>query len=269
MDYAVFDPWGIALASAGDEPAIVMTTIDRQAVPDARGRFCLLADHRLLFSRCPRLSFRRPGERPLVMEVGDVAIAGYTGRDTEAVKRYIEKLAEEGISPPESVPAVFRVGADRVMAHDVIDVTGLETCGEIEFVLLVTEEGVHVTVGGGHTDRALEQQSILLSKQVVPKVVAAEAWRLDEVAGHWDELRLVSTLGEGRPYQEPGVDFFVPPQAILDLVDARPGTVVYGGTVSSLMGGFDYDPVFAGRLEDPVLERSIEFTYRSRPMEGK
>jgi hypothetical protein len=37
--------------------------------------------------------------------------------------------------------------------------------------------------------------------------------------------------------------------------------------VSSIQGGFDFDPVFRGRLTDPVLERSIEFTYRTRPLE--
>lgn len=266
---AVVDPWGVPIARAGDEPASVTTTIDLDAPADARGRLRQLADRRILSPRAPRLSFRRPGERPLVVDVDRVAIAGYTGRDTEAVRRYVDKLAEEGIEPPPTIPMVFTVGADRVVAHDVIDVTGPETCGEVEFVLVVADDGVHVTVGSDHTDRSLEQQSIALSKQAVPKVVAGEAWRLEEIADHWDRLVLTATVGEDRrPYQETGVDFFLRPEDILDLVDAEPGTVVFGGTVSSLQGGFDFDPVFAGRLHDPVLDRSIEFGYRSRPLEG-
>lgn len=265
----IVDPWGVPVAQGGDDPALVIAQIDLDAPQQARERFRQLADRRLIAPSMPKLSFRRPGERPLTMEVNRVAIAGYTGRDTEAVKRYVAKLEDEGIAPPPSIPMVFAVGADRVVSHDVIDVTGNESCGEVEFVLLVTEEGVHVTVGSDHTDRSLEQQSIPLSKQAVPKIVAREAWRLDEVAEHWDEIRLTATVGEeSRPYQETGVDFFLRPDQILEIVDAAPGTVVFCGTVSSIDGGFDFDPVFSGALTDPVLDRSIEFTYRSCPLEG-
>lgn len=265
---AIYDPWGVAVAKGGDDKAIVTSTIDLTQVADARGRLRQLADRRLVTSRRHRLGFRRPGERPLVMDIDRVEIAGYTGRDTEAVARYVAKLEEEGIAPPASVPSVFKMGADRLVQHDVIQVTGPETCGEVEFVLLDTEEGIHITVGSDHTDRALEQQSIPLSKLVVPKVVAGEAWRFSEVADHWDSLILESWVGDDlRPYQKTGVDFFMEPDRILDLVDSRVGTAVYGGTVSSMQGGFDFDPVFRGRLTDPVLDRSIEFTYRSRPLE--
>jgi predicted amidohydrolase len=264
----IHDPWGVPVARAGDEPAVITATIDPAAVADARGRLRQLADRRLLAPGNPRLAFRRPGERPLVMNVRRVDIAGYTGRDRAAVERYVAKLEEEGIAPPASIPSLFRVGADRVVAHDTIDVTGTETCGEVEFVLLVTDQGIHVTVGSDHTDRALEQTSIPLAKQAVPKVVAGEAWRLEELEDHWDGLRLEAWVGQDRrPYQKTGVDFFLPPRDILDLVPGGHGTVIYGGTVSSIGGGFDFDPVFTGRLTDPVLDRHIEFTYRARPLE--
>ncbi|MGH8913609.1 MAG: DUF2848 family protein [Acidimicrobiia bacterium] len=265
---AIVDPWGTPIASAGDEPANVEAVIDIDAVREARSRFRQLADRRVLSPATPELIFQRPGERPLRVEVDRAAIAGYTGRDTEAVARYVAKLEEEGIAAPKSTPVVFYCGADRVLTHHVIDVAGAETCGEVEFVLLVTDDGLHVTVGSDHTDRALETESIPLSKQVVPKVVARSAWRFDEVADHWDRLILRSWVGEERrPYQETAVDFFLPPEEILELVDASPGTLVFGGTVSSLGGGFDFDPVFEGSLIDPVLDRSITFGYRARQLE--
>ncbi len=265
---AIVDPWGTVVAGVGDDPGVAEAIVDLQRVNETRQRFRQLADRRLVGLKAPELSFRRPGERPLRMTVRKVDIAGYTGRDQDAVARYVAKLEEEGIAAPESTPVVFPCGADRVVSHDVIDVTGDRTCGEVEFVLLVTDQGVHVTVGSDHTDRALEQESIVLSKQVVPKVVADSAWRLDEVADHWDQLVLRSWVGEDqRLYQETGVDFFLRPEEILDLVDARPGTVVFGGTVGSLDGGFDFDPQFSGSLVDPVLDRSITFEYRSRPLE--
>lgn len=267
---AIVDPWGVAVAAAGDEPANVSTVIDLARVDDTRNRFRQLADRRLLSPAKPELMFRRPAQRPLRMTIDKVAIAGYTGRDTEAVSRYVAKLQEEGIAAPESTPTVFFCGSDRVVSHDVIDVTGHETCGEIEFVFLVTEDGVHVTVGSDHTDRALEQQSITLSKQVVPKVVAETAWRFEEISDHWDELILRSWVGDDRrPYQETGVDFFLEPEEIIGLVDAKPGTVIFGGTVSPLTGGFDFDPVFEGSLIDPILDRSITFRYRARPLESE
>lgn len=264
----ILDPWGTPLAQGGDEPTLVLGRIDLDAVATTRDKFRQLADRRLVGQTENRISFRRPGERPLVMDVDRVAIAGYTGRDREAVERYVAKLAEEGIEPPPSIPMVFMVGADRVVSHRVIDVTGNETCGEIEFVLLVTDDGIHVTAGSDHTDRSLEQTSIPLSKQAVPKVVASEAWRFEEVADHWDELILESFVGsDRRPYQKTGANFFLKPEDILELTSATPGTVVYGGSVSSLNGGFDFDPVFTGRIIDPVLGRAIEFTYLSRPLE--
>jgi len=265
---SIIDPWGTVIASAGDEAAIVESVIDMASVGETRSRFRQLADRRLLGPRNPELLFRRPGERPLRMEVEKVAIAGYTGRDTDAVARYVAKLEEEGIAAPATTPIVFSCGADRVVAHDVIDVTGAQTCGEVEFVLLVTEDGIHVTAGSDHTDRALEQESISLSKQVVPKVVADTAWRLEDVSDHWDQLILRSWVGEDRrPYQETGVDFFLPPDVILELVEPVPGTVVYGGTVSSIGGGFDFAQVFEGSLIDPVLGRSITFKYQARALE--
>jgi hypothetical protein len=266
---AVIDPWGTAIAGAGDEAGTVVVTIDPDSVGETRSRFRQLADRRLLSPASPQLLFARPDERPLRVDVSQLAIAGYTGRDKEAVARYITKLEEEGIAAPHSTPAVFHCGADRVVAHDEIQVFGEQTCGEVEFVLVLTEEGLHVTAGSDHTDRALETQAIPLSKQVVPKVVARTAWRFEDVADHWDQLILKSWVGDDeRPYQETGVDFFLPPVEILGLVDARPGTLVYGGTVSSIAGGFDFDPVFKGSLIDPVLDRSITFQYRTMPLGG-
>jgi predicted amidohydrolase len=265
---AIVDPWGTPIASAGDEPARVEAQIELVSVQEARSRFRQLADRRILSPTKPELLFARPGERPLRMTVEQAAIAGYTGRDTEAVAKYVAKLEEEGIAAPESTPAVFYCGADRVVTHDVIDVTGKETCGEVEFVLLVTDEGLHVTVGSDHTDRALETKSIALSKQVVPKVLARTAWRFEEVSDHWDQLILKSWVGEERrPYQETGVDFFLPPDEILAMAGNSPGTLVFGGTVSSLKGGFDFDPIFEGSLTDPVLGRSITLRYRTRQLE--
>ena len=43
----VYDPWGTVLASSGDEPTLVLTTIDIDDVGDVRNRFPALRDRRL------------------------------------------------------------------------------------------------------------------------------------------------------------------------------------------------------------------------------
>lgn len=269
----VVDPWGVDIASAGDDPATIVTTVDLDCVADARTRFRQLADRRLLDADRPVLGFTRPGQRPLRFEPSRTLIAGYTGRDVEAVRAYVRSLEQEGVAAPPSVPAIFTCGSDRVVSHAVIDVTGDQTCGEIEFVLLVGENGaVHVTVGSDHTDRALEKESIPLSKQIVPKVVATEAWPLEEVRDHWDRLVLKSWVGDDdlALYQETGLDFFLTVEELFAHLDDpyRPGTVIFGGTVSSVDGRFDYAPRFRGELHDPVLGRSLVFEYRTRRLEG-
>lgn len=269
---AVIDPWGVAVAGAGDDPTTLVTTIDTTDVGAARDGFRQLADRRSFESDRPTLSFSRPGLPPFRFHPERVLIAGYTGRDTDAVAAYVDSLAAKGIEPPAKTPMVFTNGADRVVTHSVIDVMGEKTCGEVEFVLLVSDDGIHVTVGSDHTDRALEEESIPLSKQVAPKVVAGEAWPLDEVRNHWDSLVLRSWVGDTDldPYQETGVDFFMDIDTLFGHLDepTAAGTVIFGGTVSTLDGRFDYSPRFRGELHDPVLERSIVFEYRTRPLPG-
>src|SRR5947209_11460948 len=84
-------------------------------------------DHPSLF---PQLHFQIPGAAPLTLRPDTVAIAGYTGRDQESVRRHVAELAEQGIAPPPSVPMVYVVTPDRLTQADTIHVTGAHTTGE-------------------------------------------------------------------------------------------------------------------------------------------
>ena len=44
---SVYDPWGVSLASSGDEPALVTTEIDPGTVGRVRAEFPALRDRRL------------------------------------------------------------------------------------------------------------------------------------------------------------------------------------------------------------------------------
>jgi hypothetical protein len=46
-----------------------------------------------------------------------VAIAGYTGRNQEAVRRHVAELAAHGIAAPPRVPMVYAVTRDRGTIH--------------------------------------------------------------------------------------------------------------------------------------------------------
>ncbi|WP_246291082.1 DUF2848 family protein [Paraburkholderia fynbosensis] len=46
----------------------------------------------------------------------DLTIAGWTGRNSEAVQHHIDELAAIGVAPPKQIPTLYRVA--RALAHD-------------------------------------------------------------------------------------------------------------------------------------------------------
>ncbi len=128
----------------------------------------------------------------------ELVIAGWTGRDEQALKKHIRELQEIGVKPPKTTPIFYRVAASLLTLEDEIQVSGTDTSGEVEFVLLSKSDGLWVTVGSDHTDRKAETIGVSLSKQLCAKPIAAQAWRYDEVKPHWDRLVLRSWIFEQR-----------------------------------------------------------------------
>ncbi len=206
----------------------------------------------------------------LVVREPQLVVAGFTGRDEDAVERHIAELEQLGVPRPSSTPTLYLLPNWLLRtAGPAIEVAGERTSGEAEPVLVVMPDGArYVTVGSDVTDRALEAQSIDLAKLVCPKVVAGRAWPLDAVDGHWDALRLRAQLDEvGGPYQDEAVAAILHPQEIvaataaLDLDPSRP-LVLFLGTVPLLDGGFRFDRSFAATLEDPVRAAALQCSYR-------
>ena len=52
------------------------------------------------------LTFAHRG-KPFRFTARRLLVAGFTGRDPEAVRRHVEELAREGVPPPKRVPDVF------------------------------------------------------------------------------------------------------------------------------------------------------------------
>ena len=206
-------------------------------------------------------------------EVGidDVIVAGWTGRDAAAVEKHIQELEALGVKRPASTPIFYRVSAVRLTNGTEIEVVGTHSGGEVEFVLLQHDGRMWVGTGSDHTDRQAEAYGVTVSKQMCDKPVAPVFWAFDEVAPHWDQLRLrahVVENGERKVYQEGPVTAMLAP---LDLIGryleaAGPlpeGTLMFCGTLAA-RGGVRPTERFEFEIEDPVLGRKIAHAYSVR-----
>jgi hypothetical protein len=148
-----------------------------------------------------------------------------------------------------------------------VEVLGPDSSGEIEPVIVALADGLWVTVGSDHTDRKAETHGIALSKQMCVKPVGTVLWRYDEVAPHWDELRLVAHAvigGERELYQDGTLSALRPPPDLIEKwagsAGLPAGTLMFGGTLGAI-GGIRPAARFEMALIDPVLNRSIVHAY--------
>lgn len=264
---AVIDPWGVTLTSLGDDVATATADVDMGDAEAARDKFPALSDRRLIVDPDNDLLLREDNGAVRRFSVKRLILAGYTGRDAEAVNNYIAHLEEEGIAPPSEVPSYFVLGADRITTSATIEVATASSCGEVEFALLIDEDEVWVAIASDHTDRALETVDIPASKQACVKVLSEKVWRLSDIEDHWDELifEARNPAGSTDTYQSGSVAALRPPAELLELVEARfgsplLGTVILSGTIPAV-GEFEFHSSFEVELRDPVLERSLHSSY--------
>lgn len=205
------------------------------------------------------------------VEVSRLTIAGWAGRDQAAIEHHIAELAELGVKRPSTTPCFYRVGAELLTQAEQIDVVGVKSSGEAECVLLQTPEGLLVTIGSDHTDREVEAYGVTVSKQVCPKPLARDAWRFDDVAGHWDQLELRAYAivnGERRVYQQGSVASLLPAADLLARAPLQPGAAMFCGTLAVQGGivGMADDDALELELHDPVLNRTLRHAYRVRAL---
>src|SRR6202021_1818779 len=124
--------------------------------------------------------------------VATLIVAGWTGRDEEALRHHIEELAAIGVPRPSSVPVFYRNSVLNLTQSPVLEVLGPDTSGEGEPVLVALGNQLCLTLGSDHTDRKAEAQGIALSKQLCAKPIGHHLWPLADIAGRWDQLRLRS-----------------------------------------------------------------------------
>lgn len=239
----------------------------------------------------------RPKDQPpfeIAVDVKRVGCSRHASRDVQAIERQLEDMRARGYQVHGPAGVCFR-SRYLLTNEDTIEVQGPQTSGEVEFVVIRYGGGFFVSVGSDHNDRSLEEMETAMlgkvydtakSKQMVPAVVAREAWPYDEVRDHWDELVLrsyVTVSGRRVPYQEFKLG------ALRDFgyyVEHAPwiaehGSVLFGGTGGILptvprdiyqgqssMRNVVFPTDFQFEMHDPVLRRTISHGYRVVTLEG-
>src|SRR5260370_36799198 len=99
------------------------------------------------------------GMEEVAVEIEQLVIAGWTGRDVAALNHHIEELKALGVQPPSSVPLYYRVSAQLLTQADRIQVVGHDTSGEAEPVLVGAQDRPWVPLASDHTDRKAESYS--------------------------------------------------------------------------------------------------------------
>lgn len=182
--------------------------------------------------------------RDLAFEPKRLIVAGYTGRDTEAVQEHIDELAAIGVPPPPSVPAFYDLDPGLLTTAPTVQIAGDNTSGEAEPVLIRHGGRYYLGVGSDHTDRDLERTDIARSKAACPKPFADRVLTLpdDPSALDWDAIALASTV-DGVDYQRGTLAALRTPADLLarmadTLGELAGDLIVFGGTLPLLTGAF-------------------------------
>ncbi|MFC0268681.1 DUF2848 family protein [Kushneria aurantia] len=211
-------------------------------------------------------------DQEVAIDIARLAIAGWAGRDSEAVQHHIEELAAIGVAPPSQTPLFYRCSVGLLTQDEHTQVFGRQGSGEIEICLISDETSrLWLTVASDYTDRELEAWSVAHSKQLCVKPLGREIWALDEVIEHWDSLILESRIDDGVVYQHGQLSALLDVDTLIsklpgELVDEsgqhlRPGTALFCGTLP-VSGAIRFSERFDMTLTDPIRQRHLTHGYR-------
>ncbi len=205
----------------------------------------------------------------IVADIQNLIIAGWAGRDQQAIEHHIEELAALGVPRPSAVPLYYRVANNQLTQAPVIQALGTDSSGEVEVFAFTVDGAMYVSLASDHTDRKLEAYGVAESKQICVKPVATTAWCFDDVVDYWDELVIRSWIEENGAqvlYQEGTLDSLRLPQELIkgytgDRTTLPEGYGMICGTVGAI-GGIRSSATFSMELHDPRKNRSLRHTYR-------
>jgi hypothetical protein len=208
------------------------------------------------------------GSRRLAVDIETLVIAGWAGRDRQAREKHIAELEREGIPRPARTPEFYRVGANLLTTSGAIQVSGENSSGEIEAIVLKAADEVWVGIGSDHTDRKLEATSVVISKQACPKPVGAHLWRYAEVRDHWDDIEIRSfryANGEPIAYQRGTLAANLNADELIERFEQHDerfsnGTLMFCGTIPA-EGGIKFSPRFGMEMHDPIRDLYMRHAY--------
>ncbi|MBU64890.1 MAG: hypothetical protein CL858_05440 [Cupriavidus sp.] len=216
----------------------------------------------------PTLHLQVAGGGALALDIERLIIAGWTGRDLDAVQHHIDELKAIGVKPPATVPTFYPLAAQLLTTDDVLEVPRGDSSGETEFVLLQGADALYIGIGSDHTDRKVEAYDVTVSKQMCGKPIGHEVWRFDEVADHWDALEMRCWRvrdGQRALYQEGKVTRLLDPRDLIERLTGEaqlpPGTAMFCGT-QAVIGELGHGDAFEVELHDPVRNRTLRHAYR-------
>lgn len=215
------------------------------------------------------LSFELTDGSTKTVEVKHLLNAGYAGREQDEVQAHIAELAELGIPGPTTIPALYPVSTYLAQQTAEIRVQHGRTSGEAEWALVITEDGVLLTVACDHTDRELEVHGVAWSKNASPDVLGHKAWRLEEVRERLDSISLRGWVGTGETpdtlIQDSTLGALLSPDYWLEVLEerglAQPGTVLISGTVAMRDGIDQFARSWKVEMSDPATGDSIDAQY--------
>ena len=190
-------------------------------------------------------------------------VAGWTGRNIDAVQHHIDELKALGISPPSQVPLFYRVSHSLLTHDDHLSVLGAASSGEVEPLLLNAQDELWLGLASDHTDRDLEAYSVAASKQACAKPCATELWRLADVSAHLDELILSCEIFENEAlisYQSSKLANIRPLEELMQAHSLSDNSAMLCGTLGAI-GGVRPARNYRMKLHDPIRHKSIRLAY--------
>lgn len=204
------------------------------------------------------------------LSIEHLYVAGWTGRNAEAVQHHIDELAEIGVAPPSEVPLFYRVSSGLLVHSDRIDVLGPETSGEVEPLIIRSAGEFWLGLASDHTDRGLEAHSVAASKQICAKPASKDVWRLRDIEADLDSLTLRCSIkedGSWVSYQDGTLANILPLQELISGSGMGDNSAMLCGTLGAI-GDVRASQSYRMELEDPKRNRRItmEYLVRSLPI---
>lgn len=215
-------------------------------------------------------------EKTIDLPLSTLTVAGWTGRNREAVQHHIDELKAIGVPAPSTYPLFYRVSPELASLGVEQYFLGEQSSGEVEPLLVFDGQKFYLGTGSDHTDRGWETVSVAASKQLCPKPLASALWPLEDVQEHLDQLKLRSWV-RNEPeqpwqlYQDGTLAQILPLMALwqasgmADQHQASTLSMMLCGTVPTISKIQPYR-YFKFELHDPVLNRHISHMYQSHYM---